>query len=187
MVKPVKRLKNFVMFSDGRTISPELNEALEVSRCSACREFYWIEDAPVVGGEVAADLPLVRALSIAEYEELISEGIATMTTDEEEIIRTELLWAFNDRTRQGKPLFESDEEKAVWQDNIDALYKMLDTSDVYSRLLKAEIAREMGLFEEAETLLSSIKEAQLAPVKRMMLNAVKHGETEVFKIENSEE
>lgn len=183
MIKPAKRLKDFEMYSDGKTLSPELNEALEVSRCSKCNEFYWIEDAPVEANTVEGELPSVGSLSIEEYIAMLTDETQTVTTDEEEILRMELLWAFNDRVRQGKPLFDSEEEKVAWQANMDALSKLLDDSDVYSRLIKAEIAREQGNFEDAEKLLSSIKEAQLLPIKKMMLNAINHSETEVFKVE----
>lgn len=183
MVKPAKKLKDFEMYSDGKTVSSELNESLEVSRCSKCNEFYWIEDAPVVVNPIEGELPLVRSLSIAEYVEMLTGSTQTVTTDEEEILRMELLWAFNDRVRQGKLLFESDEERTIWSANMDALSSLLDESDVYSRMIKAEIARERGNFEEAEMLLSSIKEAQLVAIKKMMLNAINHSETEVFKVE----
>jgi hypothetical protein len=183
MVKPAKKLKDFEMYSDGKTVSAELNEALEVSRCSKCNEFYWIEDAPVVANPIEGELPLVRSLSIIEYVEMLTDSTQTVTTDEEEILRMELLWAFNDKVRQGKPFFESEEEKTIWLTNMNVLSELLDESDVYSRMIKAEIAREQGNFEVAEKLLSSIKEAQLIPIKKMMLNAINHGETEVFKIE----
>ena len=183
MVKPAKRLKVFEMYSDGKTLSPELNEALEVSRCGKCNEFYWIEDASVEENPVEGELPLVRSLSIEEYVTMLTDSAQTVTTDEEEILRMELLWAFNDRVRQGKPLFEREDEKVVWLANMDALLKLLDESDVYSRMIKAEVAREQGNFEVAEKLLLSIKEAQLASIKKMMLNAINHAETEVFKVE----
>ena len=183
MVKPAKRLKVFEMYSDGKTLSPELNEALEVSRCGKCNEFYWIEDASVEENPVEGELPLVRSLSIEEYVTMLTDSAQTATTDEEEILRMELLWAFNDRVRQGKPLFEREDEKVVWSANMDALLELLDESDVYSRMIKAEVAREQGNFEVAEKLLLSIKEAQLASIKKMMLNAINHAETEVFKVE----
>lgn len=183
MVKPAKKLKDFEMFSDGKTVSSELNEALEVSRCSKCSEFFWIEDAPVVANPDEGEFASVRALSIIEYVEMLTDSTQTVTTDEEEILRMELLWAFNDRVRLGKPLFESEEEKTIWLTNMNALSELLDESDVYSRMIKAEIAREQGDFEVAEKLLSSIREAQLMPIKKMMLNAISHDETEVFKIE----
>lgn len=114
---------------------------------------------------------------------MLTDNTQTVTPDEEEILRMELLWAFNDRVRQGKSLFESEDEKTIWLTNMNALSELLDESDVYSRMIKAEIAREQGNFELAEKLLSSIKEAQLMPIKKMMLNAISHDETEVFKIE----
>ncbi|WP_320052408.1 hypothetical protein [uncultured Acetobacteroides sp.] len=183
MVKPAKKLKDYEMYSDGKTVSSELNEALEVSRCSKCNEFFWIEDAAVEVNPVEEELPIVRSLSIIEYVEMLTDNTQTVTPDEEEILRMELLWAFNDRVRQGKSLFESEDEKTIWLTNMNALSELLDESDVYSRMIKAEIAREQGNFELAEKLLSSIKEAQLMPIKKMMLNAISHDETEVFKIE----
>jgi len=183
MVKPAKKLLHFEMFSDGKTVSPELNEALEVSRCSKCTAFYWIEDAPVVDKYEGEPLPHVRGLSIDEYVKMLTDSTQTVTTDEEEILRMELLWAFNDRVRAGNPIFQIDEEKDVWFSNMTALTNLLDDSDVYFRVVKAEIAREQGNFEVAEKLLLSIKEPHLMPIKKQMIRAIEHKQTAVFKLE----
>lgn len=182
MVKPSKKLGRVEIFSDGKTVSEEMNEALEVSRCSQCSEFYWIEDAPVASASapVSDSLPWVRLLSVDEYEQML---LATaITTDVEEILRMELLWAFNDRVRRDEPIFVKESDEELWKSNIGILAKLQDGTNAYSRLLKAELARELGNFEEAAKLLSSVKEASVLSIKQQLLDAVERKDPNVFKL-----
>lgn len=179
MRKPKSRISSYEIYSDGKTISPELDEALEVASCMKCGECFWIEDARIVAQMEDGEIPALKPLTIGQYVELLGSDV--VTTDEEEILRMELLWAFNDRVRAGKPLFENEGDEQIWTENLSILYGLLDGSDVYSRLLKAEIDRERGEFERAEELLSKIKEGQLAGIKHQLLNSIRYKEREVIK------
>lgn len=181
MLKPKSKLKSYEIYSDGKTISPELNEALEVTFCSKCNTCYWIEDAEVAKIAVADDMPMAKSPSIEQYVAMLNAN--AITTDEEEILRLELLWAFNDRVRAGNALFEIDGDKVLWENNIDALNNLLDNKEPYSRLLKAEIAREKGDFESAESILSKIKESHLIDIKNQMLAEVRKGNRNIIKFE----
>lgn len=179
MRKPKTKLKCYEIYSDGKTISPELDEALEVAACAACGECFWIEDASLPKEEVTEEMPSLKPLTIAQYAGMLDAEV--ITTDEEEILRMELLWAFNDRVRADKPMFENEGDEELWAQNMTILYNLLDSADVYSRLLKAEIDRERGEFDRAEEILSKIKEGQLAGIKNQLMNAIKYKEREVVK------
>lgn len=179
MRKPKTKLKCYEIYSDGKTISPELDEALEVAACAACGECFWIEDASLPKEEVTEEMPSLKPLTIAQYAGMLDAEV--ITTDEEEILRMELLWAFNDRVRADKPMFENEGDEELWVQNMTILYNLLDSADVYSRLLKAEIDRERGEFDRAEEILSKIKEGQLAGIKNQLMNAIKYKEREVVK------
>lgn len=179
MRKPKTKLNSYEIYSDGKTISPELDEALEVAACAACGECFWIEDANLPKMEVTEEMPSLKPLTIAQYGGMLDAEV--ITTDEEEILRMELLWAFNDRVRADKPMFENEGDEELWAQNMTILYNLLDSADVYSRLLKAEIDRERGEFDRAEEILSKIKEGQLAGIKNQLMNAIKYKEREVVK------
>jgi hypothetical protein len=49
-------------------------------------------------------------------------------------------------------------------------------------LLKAELARELGNFDEAAKLLSSVKEASVLSIKQQLLDAVERKDPNVFKL-----
>lgn len=184
MLKTPKRLKHFDIYSDGKTVSSELSDALEVTRCLSCNSFFWIDDAKsYTSDEAMGDIPMIVALNVEEYISLLNDDSCFKTTDEEEILRRELLWAFNDRIRNGKQKFENDLEQAVWRENMNVLLKLLDETDVFSRLQRAEIAREIGEFELALKILNGIKDASLYDIKKQMINAINHKEVEVLKFE----
>lgn len=181
MLKPKSKLKVFEIYSDGKTLSPELDEALEVATCVKCAELFWLEDVEKSGVVATEEMPSIKAPSIKQYVEMLDADV--VTTDEEEILRMELLWAFNDRVRAGGEPFVDEGDKAIWEKNIAVLNKILDDTDIYSRLLKAELARECGDFDRAEAIVSKIKEGHLVNIKHQMLNAIHHKEQKVIKFE----
>jgi geranylgeranyl pyrophosphate synthase len=85
----------------------------------------------------------------------LQQGLAK--NDEDEIyIRIHMLWAFNHRQRDNKALFQSQNDKDVFEDNLKQLLKLLDDSET-SLLLKAEIYRYLSQFDKSIELLKPLK------------------------------
>jgi len=83
-----------------------------------------------------------------DYLALLAAGIADK--EKEHYLRLRAWWAGNDARRQGAtPRPMSDEETA----NLEAFAPLLDGSDENDRIMKAEVMRELGRYEDATTLL----------------------------------
>lgn len=72
--------------------------------------------------------------------------------DKEFYLRLQAWWVSNDKYRQNPSnnVSLTAEEKR----NLDFLYSMLEVGDPSDRIMKAEIARELGRYEECLTLLN---------------------------------
>ena len=141
----------------------------EITRCASCGTYYWLTDVPVVAelgpfGSVPEDAPeeWTRAdelieLSLEEYHHAISEGLGG-NHEREVHLRTRAWWVHNDRFRTSEPTGELSEADPGFSSamiaNLLRLYEILPADDPGARLMKAEIAREVGNFAGSLELLS---------------------------------
>ena len=166
-------------WTDGKRVAPMLPEYPEIARCGGCDRFFWLADADQVGeidslGHVAAGVPSewqaaegIRELSSDAYLEAVETNMAR-AKEEEVYLRVRAWWAANDTLRDepvdnasaGDPGFSE-----AMVDNLRQLDKLVDANDQEERLLKAEIARQLGYFAGAEALLAEpIGDEHLQPV-----------------------
>ena len=150
-------------WTDGAMFAPMLPETPAVTCCAGCGGYYWIADAREIGRieSSAADAPrawrdadLVCTLSADGWLAAIATGAAG--TDERELyLRLHAWWAANDPYRRadtpppGAPAFSP-----AMIDNLLRLSALTSVDDDEYRLLKAEIARELGHFADAQALLA---------------------------------
>ena len=150
-------------WTDGKVIVPMLPTELVLVRCPHCEALLWIDELEVVKEGASAkggdELGWSRAPSADDYFALLEAEI--LEPDKEMYVRMRAWWACNDHRRPGlfrrrrgrrnrrerRPL--SDSEIA----NLRELADLLDESDDRQRVLKAEARRELGLFDEAVSLL----------------------------------
>jgi len=121
-------------------------------KCPKCSRLFWVEEAVEVdsGFEAAEGKPKVLAPSEKELVAYLSSE--TLPKDKEIYLRMRAWWGANDVWRSvpnPKPAFSPQQVK-----NLKALSALLDESEPGKRILKAEIARELGNFEECLLLLS---------------------------------
>ena len=147
-------------WTDGKTDAPMLPEQPWLVKCPACKSLFWVNEAE----QIAALDPLAKAkkkfsdalvyenLTEVDYLEFLrKEGISKR---KEQYVRIRALWCLNDPLRYEKHakiyhiVFSRDQE-----DNLTRLYELLDEKDPNQRLMKAEIARERGMFDKAMALL----------------------------------
>jgi hypothetical protein len=146
-------------FTDG-SVFPTLGKPKPaIARCKGCGVPYWLDDADVVwdawGGTPLDAQVCVRASCVEEepseddFAEAIAAGLAT-DREREYYLRVHLWWAAN-HERSGET---TNEAVARRRRNTEVLASILDESDEEERLMKAELAREMGHFDEARRLLN---------------------------------
>jgi hypothetical protein len=151
------------LYSDGIIISPMLPEYPNFVRCKKCHYFYWLNKAEVVGtyswGEEQnpdwVDVEFAKFPTIDDYIEAIELNMAP-TRDAELSFRRNILWAFNDRVRNGKDLFANDGDQVKWISNTERFIEILDVEDVNEKILLAEVYRSQGEFEKCMDLLNSL-------------------------------
>ena len=152
-----------------------------VTKCHKCSGYFWIHDARKVG-EVdpferkrgASDTaweeaPSIRELTESEYYEAIEAGLAS-TSENETQIRTLAWWRANDTDRTeekaSRTLEQSNPQKTA---NLTRLLDVMKDDSAEGQLMKAEVARQLGRFDDAITLLSAIRDPELEWVKTQII------------------
>lgn len=157
-------------WTDGKMEAMMLPQYPEITRCGTCAAYYWIPDALRIGEieynddskqrkipEAWREAEKIRELSEDEYLQAIAGGLAK-PRKRELYLRTRAWWAGNDRYRsedQVKPGQPTPPRSPEATANLERLFKLLRTKDITERLLKAEVARELGRFDEALEILRS--------------------------------
>lgn len=153
-----------------------------LTRCKSCKHFYWISEADEVGvfiGYLADINPdqFPKEWNDAQViEELNEKDLLDAVKDPDVIkgtnglvrkiksfifkkadnvyelnLRVLAWWAGNDQVR-GKRA-EKFERTPQARNNLKKLFALLDSNDPNQRLMKAEVARELGKFKESLRLL----------------------------------
>jgi hypothetical protein len=161
------------LWSDGKPDAPMLPRPPAITRCHACNEFYWLEDADELGevapwmppesAEAAAWLqaPEARPLSEDELLEAIAAGLGSYPERVSEL-RTFAWWAGNDARRipagDASTRMSAPPRSPAAVANMESLIGILakePADDPEEVLMKAELLRELGRFDEALQLLDS--------------------------------
>jgi len=152
-------------WTDGKRDAPMLPEEPWLVKCQHCGALVWIDEQQEVGivdGRLLRQdsfkdaLPYV-APSPDDYFAFLLKGVSD--SEMEQYVRLRAWWAGNDARRDGEAVTPlSDYEIA----NLDAYAALLDESDENDRIIKAEIMRELGKYDDAIALLSTSFREQLA-------------------------
>lgn len=160
------------MFSDGKRIAPMLPEFPALIRCEKCQAFVWIYKLKELGtydwGDTvdAAWKDAQKAFfpGIEDYFESLEKRIATGKT-EEAYIRRQIWWAYNDRLRNGKEIFNGEEDEMRWRKNLQELLTLFDPTNDEHQILAAEIHRNLGEFEHCVRVIEGVHDKDLSFMK----------------------
>jgi len=140
-------------FSDGREIAPRLPEYPTISKCSKCKTIFWLDKE--VENNKSNNSEKAEFLDVLDYLSVIKNKIYR-SNDEEFYIRQRILWEFNDRVRNNKPLFNSLTEEAIWKENNYKLIELLNPNVFYDKILMIEIHRYFGDFQKCIEMMSTM-------------------------------
>jgi hypothetical protein len=141
-----------VLYTDGKENAPMLPDHPWLVKCPVCSRLFWVDEAVEVDTGFDAAKGKQQLLAPLEKELLGFISGPALTQDKELYLR---VWAWrsaNDTWRRNPnttPAFSKDQEQ-----NLKALSDMLDETEPNQRILKAEVARELGRFDECLLLLS---------------------------------
>jgi hypothetical protein len=129
-------------------------------KCPACKILFWVDNAKKL-----AELEPLATIKKEFSEALVYENLTEadylafllnndISKKKEEYVRIRAWWCMNDSLRYEK---DTGQTGAVFsreqENNMSRLYEILDEKDPNQRLMKAEIARERSMFDEAMSLL----------------------------------
>ena len=139
-------------YTDGKREAKMLPDHPWLAKCPVCGGLFFIDEAVEVeiGFDAAEGKPQVLAPSEKELLKFLSGS--ALPKSKELYLRQHAWWAANDVWRwlpNPKPAFSKEQVQ-----NLKALSKMLDETEPNQRILTAEIAREVGYFDECLMLLS---------------------------------
>jgi len=155
-------------WTDGKVVAPGLPQQPALTKCRCCGHYFWVRDAKVVGeigpgGDSADEVPdawknaeSVKGLDERAYLEAIGAGVAR-DKEQEVALRIYAWWAGNDPVRgegeSGGLQPSVPVRSPAATANLERLFGLLDEQDPSEQLMKAELARELGRFDEAMQLL----------------------------------
>jgi hypothetical protein len=155
------------LWSDAKLVAPMLPQAVRVTRCPSCRKTFFVEDAEQLGtdwryrafGSEREPVPkeweeasMVEGADADDLQDAIGQ---TTDSDRLRFLRMELWHKHNNPLRE-EPRKRSRSSPAGFVENLEALALLMDEGDVQDRLVKAEIWRELGRFDEAVNLLQDV-------------------------------
>lgn len=147
-------------WTDGKMDAPMMPDQPWLVKCPACKCLFWVDTAKQLAefdplakvNKEFSDALVYENLTEADYLKFLQKN--KIPEQKEAYVRIRAWWCMNDSVRyekltnRSKVDFSKDQE-----DNISRLYELLDEEDPNQRLIKAEIARERGMFDEAMSLL----------------------------------
>jgi hypothetical protein len=139
-------------YTDGKREAKMLPDHPWLVRCPLCSHLFWVDESVEVDTGFDAAKGKQQVLKPSEKEVLNFLEGPELSKDKEIYLRMHAWWAANDVWRwlpNPKPAFSKEQVK-----NLEALSALLDESLPDHRILKAEIARELGMFDECLLLLS---------------------------------
>jgi len=173
------------LWTDGKMDAPMLPDSPWLVKCPYCQALIWIYELEVVGNIAAfSDKEAykdIRSYCLPELQDYFDELKKTsIDKEKEEYIRLHIWWKGNDKRRYNDNTKEKLSEEEIR--NLQALEKILDPYDDDSRILIAEIKRELGQFEEAEKLLNKPFDQELSHVVSIIRDLIQKRDPFVAEI-----
>jgi hypothetical protein len=154
------------MWTDAKQIAPMLPEPPSFIRCAACSALFWLKDADELGqidpwedrdGMAASAWGTLHEAVEPDsdgYFEALQDG-RELKAEEERELRILAWWKYNDGFRfepPAEPLQLSDHARQ----NLESLARLLDAEEPEERIMKAEVLRELGRFDDASSTLDLV-------------------------------
>jgi hypothetical protein len=140
------------IYTDAKREAKMLPDHPWLAKCPFCGGLFWVDEAVKVSFGFEAAKGKKKVLAPPEKEMLNFLAGSTLPQDKEIYLRIRAFWSANDACRSvpnATPAFSKKQVK-----NLKALSSILDEAEPGELILKAEIARELGNFDECLRLLA---------------------------------
>ncbi len=148
-----------VVYTDGKREARMLPDHPWLAKCPLCGGLFWVDEAVEVDGGFDAAEGKFPVMKPTEPELLAFVNAEALPREKERYVRHRAWWAANDAWRRAQgvaPKFSEAQLK-----NLEALSGMMDETKDVERMFRAEIARELGRFDDCLQLLSQPFEGNL--------------------------
>lgn len=168
-----------VVWSDNKTIAPMLPRVSFVQKCPQCGGYYMMsrQKNDEFSGNPSSEK---GELSYQELKEAWAKlkSLPDLTQNEKTAVLMMQVWAYNDKYTRGKDIPIPDEEKTYFKIIVDDLLLLDDVDE----LLKRELLRETGRFEEATAPLNTFDSNNgiLVEAKKKFLKCISTLDTKPF-------
>lgn len=162
-----------------------------IGKCRKCSHIFWISQAKEMGSlspweEKSApqewlDASYTAPLNIEDFQAPLQDDKCRDTLEHERTLRIRLWWSINDLIRKGEP---SANYQKVFVDNLQALISFLDEKDPRDRIMKAEVFRELGSFDQVLDLLAEVPKDFEQAAEKIRSLALKKGVKGHFALVN---
>lgn len=149
-------------FSDEKKLSPFDPEYPEIGKCKRCGNLLWLDESNVVGSDKKIILYNARLLlsqrarfiDIEDYFVALDLGMG-YNREKEVYLRKQIWWEHNDRLLDRGRMFKDKKDEIKWENNLKRLLELLIDEDPTEKIMKAEIYRNLGHFEDCQNVLKS--------------------------------
>lgn len=164
-----------ILWTDGKRETPMFPDQHWLVMCPHCQAPLWIDELEeIVESEygrdrhdVFKDAIAYETPSIDDYLFLLEKG--AFSPDKERYVRLRLWWAGNDARRS------SDKEiplLSLEASNMTTFAEMLDELDANDLVMKAEVMRELGRFDDARALLDRSSDSSMTQAVEIIKSLV---------------
>ncbi len=142
------------IWTDGKMDAPMLPDRPWLVKCNYCNRLLWIDEQEQVGETGPFEITGILSLgqpSLEDYLFELSEPIED--SEKERYVRIRAWWAGNDPRRKAGKTKPMSEKEMV---NLRELLSFLDEENENDRIMKAEVFRELGMFNEATSIILGV-------------------------------
>lgn len=149
-------------FSDEKKLLPFDPEYPEIGKCKRCGNLIWLDESNVVGSDKKIILYNTRILlsqrarfiDIEDYFKALDLGMG-YNREKEVYLRKQIWWEHNDRLLERGRMFKDKKDEIKWENNLKRLLELLIEEDPTEKIMKAEIFRNLGRFDDCMYVLKS--------------------------------
>ena len=145
-----------------------------IAKCRECDTISWlrkvneVEQDAIEGKSKMSDIKEIKYLDLEDYFSVLSNGIVENETDEV-LVRRNIWWLYNDRIKVGKPLYKDKDDLKRWTNNIEHYLRLLESLGSGSKLVIAEINRNLGEFDNCISMLNSIEDDEWLDYRKRLI------------------
>jgi len=151
------------IWSDGKRIAPMLPEFPAFVFCNGCWKLYWVKEAKEICEErnLNSFYPENREVDFIEFPTFEQYVKALELINDKKYARVLIFYSFNDFIRNKKENLITPEIQKLHEQNLYEMTELFDENDENELIIKAEAFRNLGLFENSESLLNKLSNPNL--------------------------